>query len=41
MSRGRLPVAEPGDVLRTVGELVATDLAARDTERNVTQEVAR
>ncbi|MEZ7155662.1 hypothetical protein ACWFQ6_30785 [Streptomyces althioticus] len=41
MSGGRLPVAEPADVPRTVGERAETDAAAQDTERNVTQEVAR
>ncbi|WP_286169425.1 hypothetical protein [Actinospica acidiphila] len=41
MSAERLPVAEPADVLRTDGELVAIGLAAQDTERNVTQEVPR
>ncbi len=41
MSAERLPVAEPGDVPGTLGELAETNAAVRDAERNVTQEVPR
>ncbi|MFF5345388.1 hypothetical protein ACH46L_23760 [Streptomyces althioticus] len=41
MSTDRLPVAEPADVLPTVGEPEATGLTARNTVRNTPQEAAR